>query len=287
MPKKNERSMKHTLANVLLGAAWLMLLAVPARAEELTINSILTMHQSGAPADIIIRKIDSPTNTLAMTAGNLVTLRSAGVPTSVISAIQAHLPASTGTAPLQPDDARLVPLVRLIETGISESIMAEQVQQSGQTYALSVNDILYLKEHGARDSTIAALMATRTGAPAVPLVAPAELVFGDLELVNEGFWRRDRRGRLVMRGDTLRWEGSHDPRHDFELQILGLEKVWYTCEARSSENFCYQLNLAIVKGGTYRFRDLRRESGSNAAITKVAEALRTYFPRLPFGEPDH
>ncbi len=278
--------MKCKISSVLLGVAWLALATVAVGAEELTINSILTMHQSGAPADIIVSKIDSPANTLAMTAGDLVTLRSAGVPSSVISAIQAHLPAPTGTVPLQPDDARLVPLVRLIETGISESIIAEQAQQSGQTYALSVNDILYLKEHGARDSTITALMATRTGAPAAPAIAPSELVFQDLELVNRGFWRRDRVGRLVMRGDTLRWEGSRDSKDSFEFQILGLEKVWYTCEARSSESFCYQLNLEIVKGDTYRFRDLHRESGSNAAIIRVAEALRTYFPRLPFGEPD-
>lgn len=190
------------------------------------------------------------------------------------------------TVSLQPDDARLVDLVRLIGTGISESILAEQVQRSDQTYALSVNDVLYLKEHGAKDSTIAALMATRAGSPAAPPAAPSELVFDDLELVNDGFWRRDRKGRLVMRGNTLWWEGSHGSRNDLELQIAGLEKVWYTCEARPSESFCYQLNLEIVKGGTYRFRDLHRDAGSNAAITKVEAALRTYFPRLPFGEPD-
>lgn len=104
--------------------------------------------------------------------------------------------------------------------------------------------------------------------------------------MNNGFWRRDRKGRLVMRGDTLPWEGSHGSRRNFEFQIPALGKVWYTCEARPSESFCYQLNLKIVKGDIHRFRDLHRESGSNAAVIRVAEALRTYFPRLPFGEPD-
>jgi len=278
--------MKRTLAKVLLGAAWLVLVVAAAGAEELTSDSILTIHRSGAPADIIVARVDDPANTIAVAAGDLVTLRDAGVPESVITAIRARLPAPTATVPLEPDDARLIDLVRLIETGISESIITEQVEQSDQAYALSVNDILYLEKHGARDSTIAALMATRAGSPGARPVAPAELVFDDLELVNEGFWRRDRKGRLVMRGNTLWWEGTHNSRNDLELQIAGLEKIWYTCEARSSESFCYQLNLKIVKGSTYRFRDLHRESGSNAAITRVAEALRTYFPRLPFGEPD-
>lgn len=277
--------MKCTIAKVLLGVACLVLVAAAAGAEELTIDSILSMHRSGAPADVIVSNIDSPANTLAITAGDLVTLRHAGVSHSVITAIRAHIPASTATVPLQPDDARLVDLVRLIETGISESIIAAQAQQSDRTYALSVNDILYLKEHGAGDSTIKALMATRAGRPAAPAVAPSKLVFDDLELVNEGFWRRDRKGRLVMRGDTLRWEGSHGSGHNFALQIPALEKVWYTCESRPSESFCYQVNLKIVKGPTYRFRDVHRKSGSNAAVTRVVEALRTYFPRLPFGEP--
>jgi hypothetical protein len=269
----------------MLGLASLAMVVTAAGAEELTIDSILTMHRSGAPADIIVTLVDNPANTLAITAGELVTLRNAGVPQSVISAIWAHLPASPANVPLQPDDARLVDLVRLIGSGISEPIIAEQVQRSGQTYALSVNDLLYLKKNGAGDSMIAALMATRGGPPIAPAVAPSELVFDDLELANDGFWRRDRKGRLVMRGNTLRWEGLNGSGHNFEFQIPGLEKVWYTCEARPSESFCYQLNLEIVKGDTYRFRDLHRESGSNAGVTRVMEALRTYFPRLPFGEP--
>ncbi len=277
--------MKRKVTKVLLGVVWLTFAAVAAGANELTINSILAMHRSGASADVIVTEVDSPGNTLAMTAGDLETLRRASVPQAVINAIRAHLTAQPATGPLLPDDARLVDLVRLIETGISEPIIAEQVRQSHQTYALSVNDLIYLEQNGAGDSTIAALMATRAGRSAAPAVAPALLVFEDLELANEGFWRRDRKGRLVMRGDSLRWEGRRSG-HDFELQIPALGKVWYTCEVRPSESFCHQLNLKIVKGDVHRFRDVDRDTGSNAAITRVAEALRTYFPRLPFGEPD-
>ena len=218
-----------------------------------------------------------------MTAGDLITLRNAGVPESVITAIWARIPAPTpAPVPLQPDDARLVDLVRLIKSGMSESIIAEQVRQSGQAYNLSVNDLLYLKQNGARESTIAALMATRAGAPAA---APSELVFDDLVLVKTGFWKKNRKGRLVMQGDTLAWVDRNDPKENFTFQTTGLEKVWFTCDARSSGNFCYQINFKIVKGDRYRFRDSNRESGSNAAVIKVMEALRTYFPRLTFATP--
>lgn len=192
-------------------------------------------------------------------------------------------------ARLQPEDTRLLDIVRLIRSGIAESIIAEQVKQSGQPYDLSVNDLLYLQQNDAGESTIAALMATRPGAPAAPAVAPSEVVFEDLVLMKRGFGgllKKDRKGRLVLRGDILEWEDRRSSKQGFEILTAGLEKVWYTCEARSSENFCFQINFKIVKGDSYQFRDIDRDSGSNAAVTKVMEALRTYLPRLTFGSPD-
>lgn len=277
--------MRRELVGTVLGVALLALAAAAAGAEELTVNSILTLQQSGAPADIIITRVNSPDNTIAMTAGDLVALRNAGVPETVINAIWARIPASTpAPTPLQPNDARLVDIVRLIKSGISGSIIAEQVRQSGQVYNPSVNDLLYLKENGASESTIEALMATRAGAPAAPAVAvaPSELVFDNLVQVRTGFWKKDHEGRLVMQGDTLRWENHRKPKENFTFQIAGLEKVWLTCDARSSENFCYQINFKIVKGDRYSFRDSHRETGSNAAVLAVMEALRTYYPRLTF-----
>ncbi len=278
--------MKRTLVGPLLGMALLALAAVTAGADELTANSILAAQRSGAPADGIITMVNNPANTIAITVSDLVTLRNAGVPESVIAAIWARIPAPAPAPGLvQPDDTRLVDIVRLIKSGMSESIIAEQVKQSGQAYNLSVNDLLYLKQNGAQESTIAALMATGAGATAVPAAAPSELVFGDLVFVKSGFWNKNRHGSLLMNGDTLTWKDGADPKENFTFQTTGLEKVWLTCEARSSGNFCYQINFKIVKGDRYRFRDSGRDSGSNAAVLKVMEALRTYFPRLTFGTP--
>lgn len=278
--------MKHPIAGALLAMAILVFVPMSARADALTVNSILSAQQAGARADGIVAMVNDPANTVAMTAADLGTLRSAGVSERVIAAIWARLPEPNATVSLQPDDARLVELVRLIKSGISESIISQQVSQSGQAYNLSVNDLLYLKQNGARESTIAALMATRGGTYAAPTVAPSELVFNDLVFVKRGMFNRnkDRQGRLVLRGDAFGWEDGSNPKMNFKVQTSGLEKVWFTCEARSSENFCYQLNFKIVKGGTFRFRDGHRESGSNAAVVKVMEALRAYYPRVPISK---
>jgi len=278
--------MKRAIVAILLGVALLAFAPVATKAEELTVHSILAAQQSGASADGIRTMVQNPSNTIALTAGDLVTLRDAGVPETVLTAIWVRIPAPTpAPASVQPDDARLVDLVRMIQSGLSEAIMAEQVKQSGQTYTLSVNDLLYLKQNGVQELTIAALMATHSGAPSAQASVAEDLVFEDLVLVTPTFFKKDRAGRLVMQGSTLSWVDQDNPSENFTFQITGLEKVWYTCDARSSGNFCYQINFKIVKGDRYRFRDAGRDSGSNAAVLKVMEALRTNFPRLTFATP--
>ncbi|HPC82410.1 MAG TPA: hypothetical protein P5234_03410 [Thermoanaerobaculaceae bacterium] len=276
-----------------------LLMAVAAGAEEITANSILSAHRMGAPAEGIIATINNPSNTVNMSPADLATLRAAGVPETVLAALQARIPAPTPTpAPVQPDDARLVDLVKLIQSGLSESIVVEHIRQSGQAYNLSVNDLRFLKDNNVQESIIAALMssarpagqaapaAVRAPAAGAPAAPPEEIVFDGLVLQRATFLRKNRPGRLVLKGDSLSWVDGTDPRENFEFQIGGLEKVWTTCQARTAENFCYQINFQIVKGARYRFQDMGRETGSNAAVLKVVETLRKYFPTLPFGAPD-
>jgi len=285
--------MKRAIVRSLLGTALLALATTAAGAEELTVNSILIAYRAGATADGIIAEVSNPANTVATTAGDLATLRAAGVPERVITAIEARVAAPAPLpVPLQPDDPRLVDLVRLIKSGISESIIAEQVRQSGPAFNLSVTDLLYLKQNGVLESIIGVLMATGDGTQAAPGAAaaapapPQELTFDDLVLVRPGFLKKSRSGRLVMQGDSLAWVDGGDPKENVEFQITGLQKVWFTCEARTPENFCYQINFQIVKGARYRFRDMNQESGSNASVLEVMDALRTYFPQVAFGPPD-
>jgi len=278
--------MKSPIRGSLLGVLFLALATTLARAEVLTVNSILTAQQAGAPGEGIVEMVNSPTNTVAMSAADLVTLREAGVSEKVIAAVWARVPVPAPTAvPLVPDDARLVDLVRLSKSGISESIVAEQVKQDGRPYDLSVNDLLYLKQNAVVETTIVALMAKGAAPPAVPVagVAPDSISFDDL--VMKATMKHDRPGRLVMHGDSLGWTDANDPERNFEFKTTGLEKVWFTCQARTPENFCYQINFQVVKGARYQFQDRNRESGSNAAVLKVMDALRTYFPQIVYGPP--
>lgn len=284
--------MKRVIVRSLLGAALLVLAMAAAGAEELTVNSILIAHRAGATADGIIGVVTNPANGITVTAGDLAALRAAGVPATVIAAIEARIAAPTPPPiPLQPDDPRLVDLVRLIQSGISESIIAEQVRTSDPAFNLSVTDLLYLKQNGVLESIIGALMAARAGAPAVAEapaahVALEALSFDDL-ILKTTFMKKNRPGRLVMQGDSLAWTDGDDPERNFEFKTTGLEKVWFTCQARTPESFCYQINFQIVKGARYRFQDRNRESGSNAAVLKVMDGLRTRFPMVAYASPEY
>jgi hypothetical protein len=213
------------------------------------------------------------------------------VPDTVLTAIEARVAAPLPVQ-LRPDDLRLVDLVLLIKSGISESIIAEQVRQSDREFNLSVTDLLYLKQNGVLETIIGALMATGAGTRAAPgagataVAAPQELAFDDLVLVRPAFLAKSRSGGLVLRDQSLEWVDGGDPKKNFKFEIAGLEKVWLTCQARTAESFCYQINFQIVKGAHYRFRDVNQESGSNVSILKVMEALHLYFPQVAFGPPD-
>jgi len=58
--------------------------------------------------------------------------------------------------------------------------------------------------------------------------------------------------------------------------------VWFTCEARSSGDFCHQINFQIVKGDQYRFRDSHRESGSNGCCRQGHGGAPHLLPAPPF-----
>lgn len=282
-----------------LFTAALLLLAASAIAEQLDVNTILAKQKAGSSADALLAAVNDPANTLAIRAEDITALRSGGVPDVVIAVIQQRIanhvgaapatqPAATTPPPVAPDDSRLADIVRIVKSGISESLIAEQIKQSGITYKLSMNDLLYLKQNGVQDSVISALLATKEQEAKKAAAAPAETAFNELLAVHGwGPLRKERPGRLMLKGDMFSWIDGKDPKENFEFQIPGLEKVWYTCQSQPGGEVCYQINFQIVKGPRYSFADVSRATGSNATVKAVMETLRKDYPRAPFGASEH
>lgn len=271
------------------------LAALPAFAEEITVDKILAAIGMGAPAESVIAAINNPANTVPAVAGtDVARLQAAGVPEAVIQALVARAPQPTPPPPpAQPDNPALVDLVRLFESGISEKIVADQIRQGGVAAKPSVNDLIYLKENNVPEVIIAALMeaplksevsqATATKS-AAPVGAGGEVVFDGLVYKRGGLFAKNPTGKLVLAGDKLAWRDGSDATRNFELFINGVKQLTVTCVAREVGNFCYQLTFDFTKGDDFDFVDAQQDAGGNENLLRLLDVLKTRYPNLPMIE---
>lgn len=267
-----------------------LLVAVSAFAEELTVDKIIAAHGFGAPPDKILEKINDPANTVApIPAGGIEKLRAAGVPETVITAMQAKaLPAP---APFQPDNPNLSKVVKLVQSGVTESLLIDLIKQSPDVKPLSHNDLIYLKENRVPDAVVAAYMSAAAGtgaAAAVPGVAPpkpvTDAVIDGLLLMRGTFLSKNHQGKVTFKGESLSWASATDAKSNFEVKVTALERAWLKCQPLPGGAFCFEIGFRIFKGGDYAFRDIGSDKGSNDNVTKVREVLQARFPNLVFEE---
>jgi hypothetical protein len=280
-----------------------LLAAATVTAEELTVGTILAAKRAGADASGLVKLINDPAySSVKVSPTELESLRAAGVPDEAILALKARMPVPTpAPAPTTPDDARLVDIARLVKSGLSESLIIDQIKGTSQAFDLTVNDLVYLKENGVSEPIIKELLSSKAKAGTAPMTAAAaaagtaakvpappqqDVTLESIVLVKPTFLKKNRPGRLVVKADEIAWMDGTDPKENFSFKPSGVEKVWFTCQARANENFCFQLNVQIVKGARYRFQDMNRETGSNDSVKKFEDAIRSRFPNVVFGPPD-
>lgn len=277
---------------------FVLLAATAVMAEDLTVGMVLSAHRAGADANGLVKMINDPVYTdIKITPADIETLKAAGVPQEAITALQARMSAPSPMA--SPDDKRLVDIVRLAKSGLSEDLIVNTIKASNETYDLSANDLVYLKENGVNDVIIEALMATKSravtptavvapaaAAVAVPAAQNVEDVVEDLVLAQQGFLKKERKGRIVVKPDEIDWIDSGKPDRNFSFKPAGIEKVWLTSRVKGNTFFPYQVNIKIAKGARYRFQDLNKETGSNGAVQKLFDVIKARFPSILVGEPE-
>ncbi len=279
---------------------FVLLAATALMAEDLTVGMVLSAHRAGADANGLVKMINDPVYTvIKITPADIETLKAAGVPQEAIAALEARMSAPA-PAVANPDDRRLFDIVRLAKSGLSETLIVDTIKASNETYDLSANDLVYLKENGVNDVIIEALLTTKSkavtptamGVPAAAAVAvPADqnmedVVVEDLVLAQQGFLKKDRKGRIVVKPDEIDWIDSRKPDENFSFQPAGIEKVWLTSRVNGTTYFPYQVNIQISKGARYRFQDLNKETGSNGAVQKLFDVIKARFPNILVGEPE-
>jgi len=279
------------MRRVLLVAVLSLLTAGIVLAEALTVSQILAAFRAGAPAENIIKLINDAPSVAPVSTADVTTLRGAGVPESVISALMARAPMPSPTpAPSRPDDPRLIDLVRLVKAGLSESLIAEQVKHSTERYQMTVNDLVYLKENQVPEAVIAALLAstappTPTPTPNVPPTPTPiqDLTFKPMLLVT-GALRKNSQGSMAVKAQRIEWYDEQQPDRNLSILATGLQTVWLTCKPRPQGNYCYEIGMQVYKGDSYRFRDASWEAGNNQQVLGLYQALKERFPTLVYQE---
>lgn len=279
-----------------LCAAFLVaLLATLAGAEEITADKVLAAYGLGAPVDNIIAQINNPANTVAfVSAADLARLKAASVPDAVVQAMVARAPMPTPTpAPSLPDDPRLESVVKLVKSGLSESIIADQIKKSGTAYNLTVNDLLYLRTNQVPESIIGALIAappaTAVQSVTVPTASGVKPLTGEVEvggliMKKATFMVKDRVGKLIFKGDEITWVDSDQPSKNVALRASGITKAWVRCQPRPQTPFCYEIGFEIFKGDSYKFQDAKLEKGVNDQVLMVRQVFKEHYPNVLISE---
>ena len=271
----------------------ILLAAVAALADEWSAEKVIFAFKAGAGADGLVAQINDPANTVTVVGDqDLARLRAAGIPEAVIQALVARAPRPTPTpVAVTPDDPRLEKVAQAIKNGVSESVLTEQIRNSDNRYALSLNDLIYLKQNGVPEAIVAALQAA-VGTPAATgkttfgtqARGPKDVNVDGLLMVKSTFLRKNRQGTLSFKGDEIVWTDAADTVQSFAVKTSAVERAWLKCRPLPAGNFCYELGFSIFKGEDYSFLDGGEPQGSNANVLKLREAIAVRFPNLVFEE---
>lgn len=275
-------------------ALLVVLAAVPAAAEEITVDKVLAAQSFGVPAENILAKINDPANTVALlTPSDTDRLRAAMVPESVISALLAKAPqpvaapAAAAPAGHQPDNPKAVNLVKAVQAGTSEALIVDQIMKTGVAQRPSLNDLIYYKENKVPEGIIRALMeapivAEGLGAGAKTVV-PNEVEVEGL-VRKTGLTSKNRPGKLTLKKDKIEWLDGLSQADTFEMFPAGLKAVETRCLAKPEGKFCHEVTFEMAKGSDFTFLDAKMDLGGNEAIRKLLEGVKTLYPKLPIVE---
>jgi len=273
----------------------LILAAIPAAAYDITADSIIAAHRMGASAEQILTQMADPANTVVQpTAVDKERMRAAGVPPSVMGALAQGPSAYTASAPVAatvvPDNPKLVDLVRLVESGLSEKLIEEQILNQGVVQRPTINDLIYLKENDVSEGIIGALMTatllvTDTAPGSVATAAatqPKRLVVGGLVLKGGTMaFGKTRSGQLTLTAEKLEWRDSEDQSKAMDLTVVAIKSITARCKARSSGDFCYEVEFDLTKGSSFTFEDAKQKHGGNDAIVQLLAGLKSEYPDTP------
>lgn len=276
--------MKKTLLTLVL------LAALPALAEELTVDKILAAQSFGVSPEAILAKVTDPANTVApLTQADVDRLRAAGVSDGVVTALQAKAPKPeppAAPAATRPDNPRAETLVKAVQAGTSEALIVDQLMKTGVHARPTLTDLIYFKENKVPEGIIRALMEAPIVAEAAAggkAVVPNEIEIDGL-VKKEGLFSKNRPGKLTLKKEKIEWLDGLSQADAFEMFPAGLKAVHADCLAKPEGKYCHEVTFEMAKGSDFTFVDSKMDVGGNESIRKLLDGVKTLYPKMPIVE---
>jgi hypothetical protein len=285
----------------------LVMTSLSAVAADLSLEDLLRAHNAGIAGDTLIQLVEAADSVPVLTAEDESRLIDSGVPSEVIDALkQRHSQVSPPAATAEPDDRRLVEMVRLVRAGLSADLIVRKIESGSERYRPTVNDLVYLKQNTVPDSVIAALMATvgsASAAEAAPSAAPpavgstlpapapssAELErrgleFGPMLRLTSAaaVFKKRTEGNVLLIDDRIEYRDREDAKRNVAFFGSILKRVQLECIDPEQMTSCTELILKPGHGDDLRLVDLDWERGGNREIIALYDALRDRYPRAKY-----
>ncbi len=268
-------------------AVVMLMLAGVAWAQELTAPEVIAAQRAGAPLEGILRLVRDAPAVASLTPSALAALRAAGVPEVAIAAMIARTAPPTPTPPA-PDDPRLADVVRMVKAGVPERLVLEQIRRSGQRYAPTAGDLVYLTANGVPEPVIAEWLGAGAEptpqAAATPTPRPTESAAFEPLLRMDGAFRRRSTGRAVLAGDVLHWYPAQPAGEDRPIPIAALKGFWLVSPPAGATGLVAEVRLLSRSGEEIAFRDAGSSAHDDTRVPALYRALSERYPHLVLRE---
>jgi hypothetical protein len=218
-------------------------------------EEIIKLWKANLSEDFIKRQVQTGTTVYDLSADEVIRLRDAGLPESLINIM-------LDTKNRKPEAKPAAPAAAPAALPVSASAPAPAVVPASQP--------------------LSSAPAASAPAPSASLAAEANRRWEGLARRNGGVVILKSRwdvGVLEFKEEAIRWLDAKDASKNLLIPARQITEQFRTCLKKSGGNECFEWGVR-TKDGEYKWRDITWEQGENKKVAEVFDFMRAIYPSL-------
>jgi hypothetical protein len=204
-------------------------------------------------------------------------------------------PPPSFTAESSPEPSALSPgareVMRLKDAGYSDEFLLNKIRQDNQSFHLSTDDLVALRQGGISETVIDAMV--HSGGESFPFQLKQSVAkhaeFRGIVRRTHGFLgiggsKHRATGKLVIDEDKVDWHQDDDASENFSMFERNIKEMWLNCAPRAGENLCLEICFKTYSGDEWCFRDAGWVNGDSRQITAIFDYFQKAFPATFFSQ---